>query len=330
MSNENNQEEKMNQAIENQQIISNQLNNENNSSNTRNVNTFTENKVNNPLPEKTISKQSKIGDTSSLSSLVGRLKNKYVYEPVDLPSRCIVYGDFEISKDQKINVRPMTIAEEKLLSTPRLVKNGEAINKIFEQCIQDNLPPDSILSIDRTYLLFYIRGISYGQMYDAEIKCPECNEKFEEEINLSDLEITFADDDFNNDIMIVLPESKLKVWYRLPTGKDEKSLMTQRERKIKGFGSNVIDDTISIRNKLLINRILDTEDGTVYEDKLYIGNICDALGVKDSAHLREEFTNPPFGVNTKIGLSCPYCYADFITEFPLDASFFFPKTKKKS
>jgi hypothetical protein len=56
------------------------------------------------------------------------------------------------------------------------------------------------------------------------------------------------------------------------------------------------------------------------------------LPISDMAFIRELLNEPPFGVDTKVGMVCPHCAHEFETEMPMELSFFFPKpslAKKK-
>ncbi len=245
-------------------------------------------------------------------------------EEVSLPSRNLAYEGLGLSPDKPIHVRPMTIAEEKILATPRLVKSGQAIDKILESCIQENISTDKLLTIDRTFLLFYIRGISYGSEYDVTLKCPSCEGQFDEQINLDSLPLNRADDKFDDNIHVILPDSKLNVWYRLPRAYDEKNLNDRRKQMAKGFGNQVVDDTIVRRNAILVNKI------EHFTERVEIEQIVNNLSVKDSNYLRDQISNPDFGVNTDISLTCPYCLNEWEVDLPIDVNFFFPKTKKQS
>jgi hypothetical protein len=44
----------------------------------------------------------------------------------------------------------MTGEEEQILSTPRWVKKGKAIDMIFRRCIKEPINTDELLSVDRT------------------------------------------------------------------------------------------------------------------------------------------------------------------------------------
>lgn len=254
--------------------------------------------------------------------IIESLKNKQKFEEVVLPSRNFFYDQFNLVIDQPIHVRPMTIEEEKVLSTPRLLKSGQAIDKIFESCVYEKIPASELLSPDRVFLLFYLRGISYGPGYEVEVKCPSCNSSFQEVISLDSLHISTLGDDFNCELSCILPISQLEIKYRVSTGKDERNLIKYRETMVKGFGHNATDDTLIRRNVMLITQI---ESIT---NKIEIENIVNNLSLKDSSYLRDRINDPGFGIDTTVEMICPYCYNEWRLELPIDANFFFPRTTK--
>jgi hypothetical protein len=266
------------------------------------------------------------GPTISMSAqeIIAKLRSKQQYEEVLLPSRNILYGQYGLEVDKPIHVKPMTIEEEKILSTPRLVKSGQALNKIYEACILEDIPAVKLLAPDRIFLLFYIRGISYGPDYEVELKCPQCEQTFNEDINLNTLNIEFAPDGFTGESHAVLPSSGLNVWYRVSTGEDEINLSRTKEMMAKNFSNLGTDDSIIRKNVLMINRI----EGIT--NKIEIDKIVNELGVKDSGFLRDKINFPEFGPDTNIFMTCPSCYHEWTLDLPIDAGFFFPRTKKVS
>ena len=157
------------------------------------------------------------------------------YEEIVLPSKGKFYDGENGPKDGVLSIRPMTGEEEQILATPRLVRKGQAINMIFQKCIRENYRVENLLSIDRTYILIYLRGISYSPAYDVEIKCPECEKKFAHTIDLNSLYLESCPDEFGPILQDVLPTSKLPFAYRLATGKDEQDVQDHRDRRITRF-----------------------------------------------------------------------------------------------
>ena len=268
--------------------------------------------------------------TSSMSGATGHLKelleglrgSTTIYEEIQLPSKGKFYDGENGPSNGVVSLRPMTGEEEQILATPRFVKKGQAINMIFQKCLKEGYRPDELLTIDRTYLLIYLRGISYGPSYDVEIKCPECETKFATSIDLNNLYVEYAPDEFGPELRDVLPTSKLPFSYRLSTGRDEQEIQDHRDRRIKAFGDNGVDDTLIYRTAQLLNDI----DGITSKAELQI--LLKNLPINDVSYIRNLVNEPPFGVDTNVEIVCPSCLAEFSIELPLEANFFFPKRKK--
>lgn len=255
----------------------------------------------------------------AFENLVSRLNNVVAWEKIDLPSQGKFYSDIPGS----LHVRPMTGYEEQILTQQRFVKRGQAIDMIFQQCVKEKIQPEKLLAVDRTYLLIYLRGISYTTEYDVEIKCPECAFKFNKVINLDLLEVQPCEEDFGPDNLFgILPTSGFKFSYRLPTGQDDLEVARHREKRLKGFNEQQDDDTVMHRLSLLLNDI----EGV--SDKQELMHLLKKLPVNDVVHIRNVINVPPFGVDTSVPMGCPSCFADFDVDLPFEVGFFFPKKKK--
>lgn len=220
----------------------------------------------------------------------------------------------------------MTGEEEQILATPRYIKKGIAINMIFKNCVREPIIPEKLLTIDRTWLLIYLRGISYSHMYEVDVRCTECNSKFNEEINLDDdIKVRPCPDDFGPENLVdVLPKSGYKITYRLATGKDENIIQDHREQRIrKNPDGGGADDTWVYRASLLITDIEGLTDQSALQA------LISRLPIQDVAYIRMLLNEPPFGVDTKVNLTCPNCTEDFSVEMPMDTNFFFPRAKKE-
>jgi len=262
-----------------------------------------------------------------LKELLATLKNSStVYEEIELPSKGRFYDGETGPANGIVAVRPMTGEEEQILATPRFVRRGQAINMIFQKCLRDGntFRPENLLTIDRTYLLIYLRGISYSTKYEVEVKCPDCEKKFGTTINLDEMAVDPCPDEYGPILQDVLPTTKLPFTYRLSTGKDEQDITDYRDRRIKAFGDSSADDTLTYRTATLLNEI----DGIKGKNDLQV--LLKNLPINDVSYIRNCINEPPFGVDTNIEITCPSCLHDFEVDLPLEASFFFPRRKKVS
>lgn len=257
--------------------------------------------------------------STELDALLQRLASDHTWEEIELPSR----GKFYESIPGKLNVRAMTGKEEQILATGRFVRKGVAIDMIFKECIKEPIDTTQLLSVDRNYLLIFLRGISYTTDYDVEIRCPACTTNFSTIIDLDAIEVESCPADFGPEqLKGVLPVSGFNFKYRLSKGGDEQSVASYRDKRIQMFGDNGEDDTLLYRNALLIESI----EGVT--DKNEIKILLKKLLVNDVVHLRNLINEPPFGVQTSIDMLCPSCAEEFKVELPLETSFFFPRKKE--
>ena len=259
-----------------------------------------------------------------LNAILNTLKQHSThYEEVLLPSKGRFYDGTDGPINGIINIRPMTGEEEQILATQRFIKKGIAINMIYSKCILENIRPENLLSQDRTFILIYLRGISYGTDYEVQVKCPETDRQFNATIDLDTLEVIRCPDNFGPDSLSgVLPKSGFKFNYRLSRGKDETDLQNYRESKIKAFGETTSDDTLTYRIAQLIKSI----ENIVNKEELKV--LIRSLPIQDVNYIRNMINNPPFGMETNVSILSPYSNQDFEIDLPLDSGFFFPRNKK--
>jgi hypothetical protein len=284
---------------------------------------------NNPRPQTQQSQQQftvQNGDSPLLAKLIDGVKGQnggVQYEEIQLPSGGKFYDGTDGPRDGVLVIRPMTGDEEQILATPRFVKKGQAINMIFQRCMRDKYRSEDLLTVDRTYLLIYLRGISYSPEYDVEVKCPECDRKSGHTIDLATLPKTMCPDNYGPVLEDTLPSSGYTFRYRLARGRDEQQLQDYRDRRVKAFGEGA-DDTLAHRTAMLL------EDIEGLQDKDDLKKLLKALPISDVSYLRSIISDPPFGVDTNIQISCPNCLHEFEIDLPLEANFFFPKARKKN
>jgi len=258
-----------------------------------------------------------------LQDLLSRVRDTRVFESLTLPSKGKFYNGENGPMDGVIHIRPMTGEEEQILATPRFVRKGQAIDMIFQSCMQESFKVDQLLTQDRTYLLIYLRGISYSPEYEVDIKCPSCETKFSTVLDLNSLFVDFCPDDYNESLCHgTLPTSGYSFKYRLSTGKDETDMSEYRDRRIKQFGDSATDDSLAYRTASLLEEI----EGLKGTAELL--TLVKNLPISDVTHLRNTINDPPFGVDTMVGITCASCLHEFEVDLPLESNFFFPKARK--
>ena len=277
-----------------------------------------------PMPDQAPSRS--FTNDPALERLLSGLSTQR-YEAVRLPSMGKFYSGPNLPSNGVIHLRPMTGQEEQILATQRHVRSGVAMNMIFKSCFQENIDVEKLLVIDRTHILIYLRGISYGVMYDVSLKCPECGSSFEHSINLNALVPRFCEENFNSDDLVgTMPQCGYTFKYRLPTAKDESDVNEYRERRAKQQ-PQAIDDTFVHRAALLIQSI---SDGAVeITNTMHIKSLLQRMVVADVNYVRNVLMDPPFGVQTEVPIICPSCLCEWEVELPMETSFFFPRRRRE-
>jgi hypothetical protein len=241
---------------------------------------------------------------------------KSLYEPVELPSKGLLYPPTWTTKG-KINVKPMTIKEEKILNTIRLAKTGKALDMIFRACVESpEINIDELLSGDRSFLLYHLRCVSYGAAYEYKINCPSCGAQFENTYNLNEIVIKNLPDDFKEPIYFTLPISKKKISYRLMRGADELALLNEKERRLNTFGADQLDNSGVDR---LVKTIVAVDTTS---DPIEIANFVETMLAGDASALRNNMIENDCGLNTETQHICPKCSAEFAADVPITADFF--------
>ena len=93
-------------------------------------------------------------------------------EFVELPSRGKFYStDHPLHGKEVIEMRYMTAKDEDILTSPALLKNGIAINRLIENLIVDkNIAIDSLLVGDKNAIILAARISGYGEQYNVKVK----------------------------------------------------------------------------------------------------------------------------------------------------------------
>jgi hypothetical protein len=266
--------------------------------------------------------------------LTQRLSNVSRFEPaaisVEVPSHGFLYAGATNDADAArgiIKVRQLTLNEEKILTTDRFVQQGKALDMILENCIKSDIDPYSLISSDRLYLLFYIKGMSYGLDYDFDVKCYHCGFNFEQTIQIDKLEIKeWTEETYPREpIVIELPMSKFIIEAHMMRGREETKLM-EKARELRNL--NQADDSIGEALSLLADKVT-TNDGEVLSPKDkedFIGNMV----AGDADFFRETIRNKDCGIQPLKQIYCPRCEGALEFNVPLGRNFFRrPEQRKK-
>ena len=103
-------------------------------------------------------------------SLLDKIRNSEFYENITLPSLGKYYDDK--MPNGIIEVRPMTAMDEKVLYNKRTKDEFSNIVKLISSCVRlpNELEMKDLTTGDLNFILFYLRGISYGDEFNFNIK----------------------------------------------------------------------------------------------------------------------------------------------------------------
>lgn len=138
---------------------------------------------------------------------------------IELPSKGRFYKNIDDENIKKgfIEIYPLTMKEEEILSTGRYIVDGTATIMALNNCIKSNISAMDLLVPDFYYLLLYLRKISISDKFTFRLECPNCGKTFDYDINISDIEFDeTVDDDFSEPIRVDLPASGYTVLLGMP------------------------------------------------------------------------------------------------------------------
>lgn len=243
------------------------------------------------------------------------------HETHRLPSRGLLNSELG-STGGEVRVRGMIGKDERIILNPRIMRSGQASNELIRACVQ-GVDPMKLTVPDRVFLLYVIRGITYGVDYPFSVTCPECGSTWSSECNIDDLPVVELNDNATEPINERFPISDLPFSYRYERGADE-----AETRKFSDFTKKMPKDAQIERTlKERVIRVL--VDVAGFRDKTEIEAIWDNLSEGDRVHFRNLLNEPGFGIKTEIDVQCQFCDHEFETSLPMGADFFFPPRIKK-
>ena len=271
------------------------------------------------------------------------------------PSKGAYYDD--LIPGGVIRIKPMGLYADKVLSTQRLVRTGEALDHIFKKYVE--LPNDfnhlDLLTDDRVFLLYYLRGITHGNEYEFVVTCPHCGGTAEQEYDFNDLWQTATGPNPElgpEPFKIVLPYltetlgEDFWIKIRFLRGRDSMAMLgasnknsgmpgRARNRKKKGrqeafdeikeFG-NTLDETLE-KN---IDRIIVEVMGETSRSK--IKQLVERLHSTDVATIMDFLRENSPGIDTMIEADCnnSMCGLTMTVPLPITESFFRPKRNRRT
>ena len=292
-----------------------------------------------------------LSDEKFLDALLTTPSDQLIpWEQVELPSAGLYYS----WPDGTIEVRAMGQVAEQALATQRLAQSGQSIDMLFRTCCRfpSGFDPVDLLLGDRTFLLYYIRGITHGNMYEFAVTCPnpDCGAVTMHAYDLNELAgtIKYANRALGTEpFKIILPyltkasgrdvfvgvrfmrgtdatniaarrKVKNKVMVRPGSARTRQAVMPQQQRQTTA----TIDSDISEQLERVIVHVLGDSN------QFKIRQFVEKLHSEDTATIRQWLRDNTPGVDNTIEVSCPDCSNTFVVELPITEGFFRPAERR--
>ena len=276
-------------------------------------------------------KRNEIFSSESVKDMVPKsnvMKDEFEWEvPVEavpLPSEGKIYSKSNpLHSKRLVEIKAMTAREEDILASRALIQQGTVIKHLIESClIEPGVDVDSMILGDRNALMVAIRITGYGSAYSAEVTCPECGKRSEQQFSLADLAINRLDLDpvtpGANEFSFTLPITKKTVNFKFLTGQDDYDMTTEASRKKKMMPGMQLESRVTSR---LSKHIVSINGVT---DRNKINMFANNMPAQDSRRLRKHIGDHEPGIDMSSWMSCPHCGEDAEVNLPLGASFFWP------
>ena len=244
-------------------------------------------------------------------------ESKFPTEVVDLPSGGKVYSKDSPLSSGKIEIKYMTAKEEDILTSENLIKKGVVIKKLLDSLIvSEGVNSDDLVLGDKNAVMVASRILAYGGDYTVEVTDPNTGETQEQTFDLTSCEFKELPDNIdysNNEFELELPVTKVKITYKLLTGKDENNITNELKSLAKIGQSGEV--TTRLKN------VITSVNGN--NEKAIISNFVDNMLSKESLFLRDEIQR----INPDINLKQEVDFGGDSTEvdIPMTVEFFWPK-----
>ncbi len=218
--------------------------------------------------------------SDALDRLLSNVRTKMAWVVVELPSQGLLYEHGQ----KAVEVRPFTFDDERILKSSRtLSKPDETIEKLLRSCVR-GIEISELTPHDRLYLLFRIRGISYGDDYPIQHDCDSCAKTSKLSLKISTLETTPLTEEH---MKFMLPDSEQEAVIKLPRLQDE-HLYNSGERLME----NLYQFVYSVGG---------------ITDKTILEAFIQKTTVRDIDTLRRRIFTPSYGMEEHFFYTCNEC-----------------------
>ncbi len=243
-------------------------------------------------------------------------------EFVELPSGGAHYPEGHPLHNQAVvEIKHMTAKEEDILTSEALLRNELAIDRLLESVIIDkNIKVGDLLLGDKNAILIATRITGFGPFYQVNTTCPSCSRPSDYTFDLTDLkpnEMTCTEDvrnEGNGVFSFDLPVSKVRIFVRLLTSRDEKNVTSSLITKDGKPAPNPITG-------LLKSIVVAANEHT---DPQTLQKFIEMMPIPDVKYLRNTYETIKPDIDLRFDYTCPLCHEEGKVGMPLTAQFFWP------
>ena len=253
--------------------------------------------------------------TAAAESSRRTMKQKFNFQQemsFPLPSGGKFYQDSEDEdlKNGIIKLYPLSLADEEIITNKTYLKNGTMFRILFDTCMASDYSAKKLLQFDSLYIMYVLRQISYGDDYNFDVKCDECEEEFEWSMNISDIDWAELPEDAVDERAIHLPVSKYTVTMSLMRlGMEEEQEIIKKKYKCSDRIAILISNTLSVKD----------EEGEEVNPADW-ADFFEALPTLDRNAINNSFKGTK--QEPKITIKCPNCGSDITFNVPISEDFF--------
>ena len=236
-------------------------------------------------------------------------------ETLTLPSKGILYPETSPLRKGTLELILPTAKQEDILTNRNYIENGTVIDKFIESIVVDDIDLNELLVGDKEAIILAGRILAFGTeykfQYDKELITLNLGQLKEKEINFSLFENGI------NEFECLLPLSKKKITFKIPTVKD----MNEIDKENKSYKKlhKDISNSITTYLKHVILAVNDSRDSNT------IRTFVDSMPIRDSKVLRNYIDSITPGIEEKFDYTKPNGEVLEGLDLPMTVEFFWPK-----
>ena len=232
-----------------------------------------------------------------LADLLKGVQEKIAWVEVDLPSKGFANGGIST-----VEVRAFTFDDEKILrSIQKAGDRTSVISKLIARCMR-GVEYSDLLIVDKNYILYKLRALSYGEDYNIQATCEECSYESHLTVGLNDLPVNYAEKLEDLQGKFTLPDSGVEV---------ELQTLTTREEGIMDKTSDIIDN---------LWRFIKTING--HSGRSITQGFVAGTTARDISVIRNSIFNDDIGIQTLVNFVCKECGNHSSLDLPINETFF--------